>query len=410
MAGALALELLILIGSVSVVAQPLEPETVVGAHGGPSGLWQLRSRHLVWGLPRQTDARHNVSYPGESDIRPGLTVLVREGFVLGHYDLYKVPAWVAVRWTREDFDRLGSDRYGRPFARDEELPLYARADTDYDYSSSHMERGHMARHEDNEAWGKDNSDAGCLMSNVVPQHRDMNGEAWNDLEEMHQEAVDDASLGIDTLWVISGPIFEHDAPRSTVGNGVGVPEATYKVVGWFDSAGEFRARGYIVRQEDRVRDNPAYYLRPIDEIERLTGLDFFPELPADRAAAIESVTASDLWGLSGDMPVMAMGNVEIAAFLPNPLGNTDAWEESVTLRNAGTEVVSLVGWVLEDRSGRRWTLTGTIEPGDERTFLRMWQPMALNNDGDTVRLIAPDGTVADLETYGQAAPGEVFRR
>lgn len=274
-----------------------EPESVQPAGSGSVGLWELRSRHLVWGMPRQVDARHNIVYPGETLARSGLSVLVREGFVVGHYDAFKVPAWVSVRWSREDFDRLASDSYGRPFARDEELPRYAQADIRYDFSTSQMERGHMARHEDNEAWGKDNSDAGCLMSNVVPQHKDMNGEAWNDLEELHQEAVDDTSLGIDALWVISGPIFEHGAPQSSVGNGVGVPEATYKVIGWFDEAGDFQARGYVVRQEDRERDNPARYLRSIDSIEQATGLDFFPELPAQRAQEIESALPSDLWGL-----------------------------------------------------------------------------------------------------------------
>ena len=168
----------------------------------------MRSQHIIWGMPLQTDNRHNIRFPGETQARPGLSVLVREGFVIGHYDLYRVPAWVAVRWTREDHDNMIVGSFARRFGADSELPVYARAGTDYEFATSRMERGHMARHADNEAWGEDNSDFGCRMSNIVPQHEDMNGEAWNGLEELHQDVVVDMAVGINTVWVISGPLFE----------------------------------------------------------------------------------------------------------------------------------------------------------------------------------------------------------
>ena len=194
----IALVFLLLAPLASVQAQPEGPETVQRADSGDAGLWTLHSKHLVWGVPRQTDNRHNVRFPGETEPRPGLSVVVREGFVVGHYDLFKVPAWVSIRWTREDFESLMDGTFPRNFGPDVELPRYARAGTNYEFATSDMERGHMARHEDNEAFGRDNSDTGCLMSNIVPQHKDMNGEAWNDLENLHQEVVADASVGIDT--------------------------------------------------------------------------------------------------------------------------------------------------------------------------------------------------------------------
>ena len=293
----------LLLGSVESSGQtPPAPDTVTRAGSGNTGLLKLRSKHLIWGLPRQTDNRHNVIYPNETTARPGISVLVREGFVIGHYDRFKSPAWVAVRWTQEDHENMISGSFGRDFGQDPELPRYARARTSYDHSTSRMERGHMARHADNEAWGEDNSDMGCLMSNIVPQHEDMNGEAWNDLENLHQGVVADASIGIDTVWIISGPVFEdtdNDGVENLageVGNGVGVPHATFKVIGWFDGNGEFNARGYAVRQEDRVRNNPAHYLTVIDDIEANTGLDFFPELPSARAQEIEAPRHTTLWG------------------------------------------------------------------------------------------------------------------
>ncbi len=388
------------------------PAAVARAASGPTGLWKLRSRHIVWGMPRQTDNRHNVKFPGESQARPGISVLVREGFAVGHYDLFKVPAWVAVRWTREDHDRMIDGSFGRDFGRDTELPRYARAGTSYDYSTSHMERGHMARHADNEAWGEDNSDKGCLMSNIVPQHKDMNGEAWNDLENLHQRVVADPSIGIDAVWVISGPIFEDtdndgvEDLAGEVGNGVGVPHATFKVIGWFDGNDEFNARGYVVRQEDRVRD-PAHYLAAIDDIEAKTGLDFFPELPIARAQQIESPRHTNLWGSAPTQPNGDGHQVMISSLVPNPSGD-ESQNESVTLRNHGTTAVSLAGWKLRDAANRTWVLFGTLQAGDERTFMRDGQPMALNNSGDTVELLDASNNRVDMISYGSTRDGEVL--
>jgi hypothetical protein len=39
----------------------------------------------------------------------------------------------------------------------------------------------------------------------------------------------------------------------------------------------------------------------------------------------------------------------------------------------------LLGWTLRDRSGLTWTLSGTLTPGQSRTFVRNGQAMSLNN-------------------------------
>ncbi len=383
-----------------------EPTSVNRAESGPAGLWELRSKHLTWGMPQQTDNRHNIVYPGETTVRPGISVLVREGFVVGHYDLYKVPAWVSMRWSREDYDRLMVGSPSRNFKRDKELPKYAQAKPDYEYSTSRMELGHMARHEDNEAYGLDNCQAGCLMSNVVPQHRDMNGEAWNDLENLHQEIVVDSNYHIDTVWIISGPVFDQDQPEFTVGNDIAVPKATYKVIGWFDENGDFNARGYIVKQEDRVRRDPGHYQVKIREIEAATGLNFFPKLEPHCADLIEDVLHPTLWGPVGQhIGGGAELSIHIVSLLPDP-EEDESLNESITLRNDGTQTVSLDGWRFRDAANRYWHLSGVIDGGDERTFTRNRQQMALNNDGDTVCLLNPSGEVVDSVTYTSSTEGE----
>jgi hypothetical protein len=50
-----------------------------------------------------------------------------------------------------------------------------------------------------------------------------------------------------------------------------------------------------------------------------------------------------------------------------------------------------------------------LDAGDERTFLRSGQPMALNNSGpETVQLLRPDGSVVDSIAYDGASEGRTL--
>jgi endonuclease G len=271
---------------------------VQAASGAPAPAatttWKLRSKHFIHGFPVPVDDRYNFSLPNETTTRTGISILIREGFTVGHCDRFKVPLWVSMRWTEDDFDASeAAPSYNRPFHSDDELPEYAQAGTSYDFSSSRMHRGHMARHQDNAAWGEGNSDAGCLMSNIAPQHENLNPQDWLDLENAHRTIVD-TNANIDTIWVISGTVFMNMTPQSMVGNNIGVPYGTCKVIGWEDQTGQFNARGYLLRQTDQG-GTPADYLTPIDSIEQMTGLDFFPELDETTEQTIESATYTTMW-------------------------------------------------------------------------------------------------------------------
>ncbi len=93
----------------------------------------------------------------------------------------------------------------------------------------------------------------------------------------------------------------------------------------------------------------------------------------------------------------------IESLLPNPVGNDDQLEE-ITLRNRGASAVSLTGWMLRDRSGLTWTLTGSIGPNQARMFRRNGQALSLNNSGDEVVLL--DGQQAERDRFEYSASME----
>lgn len=99
----------------------------------------------------------------------------------------------------------------------------------------------------------------------------------------------------------------------------------------------------------------------------------------------------------------------IASLLPNPACD-DVQGESISFRNMTTGPVDMTGWQVRDLAGNIWVLNalGTLAPGQTRAFLRGGQTMSLNNSGDQVELVAPDGSVVQMVTYGEVAEGETI--
>ena len=72
-------------------------------------------------------------------------------------------------------------------------------------------------------------------------------------------------------------------------------------------------------------------------------------------------------------------------------------------RNLGPHPVNLSGWWLDDIEGagsKPYQLPAkTLQAGDYVVFFRSRTHIALNDSGDSVRLLAPDGRVVDQLSY-----------
>ena len=81
-------------------------------------------------------------------------------------------------------------------------------------------------------------------------------------------------------------------------------------------------------------------------------------------------------------------------------GSADEQDEWIELYNAGPDAFDLNGWFLDDKkegSKPHQIITGTVLlPGEFAVFYRQQTGIILDDDGDEVRLIDPDGTVVDV--------------
>ena len=105
--------------------------------------------------------------------------------------------------------------------------------------------------------------------------------------------------------------------------------------------------------------------------------------------------------------------IRIVEIMPRPLAGEAEWVE---LLNEGDVAVDLSGWRIGDERSSRG-LWGALEAGARVVFaagalsgvdgdVRVLDGRignGLNNDGDVVQLIGPDGTVVDLVEYGTGA-------
>jgi hypothetical protein len=115
-------------------------------------------------------------------------------------------------------------------------------------------------------------------------------------------------------------------------------------------------------------------------------------------------------------PEPQVTRVRLNEILPVPAqdGIIDEFDEWIELYNAGLSVVDLGGWFLDDGEGGSEPYripAGTILPSGVYTlFHGRTTGVALDDVGDMVRLLDPDGAVVDAVAFGQLAPNASYSR
>ncbi|MBN1584915.1 lamin tail domain-containing protein [Candidatus Uhrbacteria bacterium] len=107
----------------------------------------------------------------------------------------------------------------------------------------------------------------------------------------------------------------------------------------------------------------------------------------------------------------ARADIAVSEFLPDPEGSDDG--EWIELANRSGFPADLTGWKLDDAEGgsKPFNLGGLTVPADGLLLIAKSESgLALNNGGDEVRLLLPDGSLADSVSYQAAPVGRSFAR
>lgn len=211
-------------------------------------------------------------------------ILKRTGYVASYNKTTLLPNWVAWHLTAERTEG-SAKRSGVDFAEDTEVPE-PRA-TDWDYYNSGYDRGHMCPAADNK-WSKKAMEESFLFTNMCPQNGNLNRGDWNEMEM----ACRKWAKKYGDLYIVCGPIL-YKGKHKTIGkNKVVVPEAFFKVV--LRTGDNPQAIGFIYKNTSGNRPKDSY-VNTVDEVERITGIDFFSSLPDDVEKNVEATADIANW-------------------------------------------------------------------------------------------------------------------
>ena len=204
-------------------------------------------------------------------------ILYRKGYTVSYNKDNKIPNWVAWHLTAEH--TTGSiPRPGNAWHEDEEVPEPRATLTDY--RGSGWSRGHMCPAGDNK-WDNDAMYESFLFTNCCPQNANLNSGDWNQIEMACRRWAEKYG----DIYIVCGPIL-YNKEHETIGpNKVVVPEAFFKVVVCLK--GTPKGIGFIRKNTDTAKRNDLY-VNTISEVERITGITFFPLLPKDISKSVKS--------------------------------------------------------------------------------------------------------------------------
>lgn len=203
-------------------------------------------------------------------------ILYRTGYTTSYNKDTKLPNWVA--WCLTAGHTEGTNKRPRKaFHEDTDVPE-PRA-VDWDYYNSGYDRGHMCPAADNK-WSEEAMYESFLFTNMCPQNHILNVGDWNEMENQCRRWAKEFG----EVYIVCGPVLLNQKHKTIGKNKVVVPEAFFKVV--LRMRPTPKAIGFIYRNTEGNRPKDAY-VNSVDEVERITGMDFFPALPDDIENKIE---------------------------------------------------------------------------------------------------------------------------
>lgn len=253
----------------------------------------------------------------------GEEIIKHTGYTLSYNEENELPSYVAYELTKDEV--LGPVERNDSFREDP----YVRTGsaTLEDYRGSGYDRGHMAPAADFK-WSEKAMEDTFYMSNMAPQDPSFNRGIWADLEAVVRNMAYDEG----TIYVVTGPVLT-DGPYKTIGeNKVSVPKNFYKVVLKYDGDNS-KAIGFVLENENSDRDIESFALS-VNEVEKITGIDFFPLLEDTIEENVERKEDTSDWTFRIYLPSSDEGNSSERLYVSdtgNPL--EDVWYTLLTMFN-----------------------------------------------------------------------------
>ncbi len=213
-------------------------------------------------------------------------IIEHTGFTISYNTDWNLPNWAAYELT--SLETNGENSRTNKFLPD---PLVkGKKVVTTDYSNSGYDRGHMVPAGDMK-WSEQAMKECFYMTNMCPQLHNINSGDWKDLEELAR----DWAVVYGNIYIACGPIVTDTTKTIGKQQKIVVPQQFYKVF-LRQKDNEWTAIGFVM--DNKAGSKPLMtYLKTVDEIEQITQIDFFPNLPDDIENIVEANINLEHWSM-----------------------------------------------------------------------------------------------------------------
>lgn len=209
--------------------------------------------------------------------------------------------WVAFRFdaqTRPKVVQRKSYNVKPQYPRDPKLPTAWAIPSDLSFGRGY-DHGHLVASADR-VFSREANDQTFYMGNMSPQLSSFNQQYWNGLEELVQNLGRDAGFA-DTLYVVKGGALSPLSQYGYAANGrMPIPHhyfmALLKVKNGVYSSIGFWLEHKNYGKKGQAKEMGVHAVK-ISDLERLTGIDFFHNLPDAVEQRVESSLTLSAWRL-----------------------------------------------------------------------------------------------------------------
>ncbi len=210
-------------------------------------------------------------------------IIKHDGYNLSYSEKHEQAEWVAYSLDKNDIVYANRKR---PFFIED--PKVKTNSADWrNYKKSGYDRGHLCPAGDRRKTEKSYNET-FYTSNISPQKHDFNAGIWNKLEQKTRYWA----KKYNHLYVITGGILENNL--KTIGKEkVAIPNQFYKILLDYTKP-EIKAIAFLLPHKESNKSLSEFVVS-IDEIEQITGIDFFYNLPDDLEDKLESNSNYKNW-------------------------------------------------------------------------------------------------------------------
>lgn len=210
-------------------------------------------------------------------------IITHQFYTLSYHEKYEQAEWVAYELTN---NHLTTNNFKRPFFQ-QDPKVKTQSANYWNYKNSKYNKGHLCPAGDRN-FSKEAFDETFYTSNISPQIYEFNAGIWNELEQK----VRYWTKKNEKLYIITGGILTSDL--KTIGEEkVAVPNYFYKII-LTQQQTKSKAIAFLIPHE-KTEKALFKFVVSIDEIEALTGIDFFPTLPTEIENNIEKNSSYLNW-------------------------------------------------------------------------------------------------------------------